>query len=70
LGLSASGAVVEVPGPYGQRVGLKPGDILERINGAQITTASEAESALAARSGTLMMQIKRGLKRLRLRFRL
>lgn len=70
LALSASGVVVETPGPYGQRVGLKPGDVLQNINGTDITTTSDAERALSERRSTLSMDVKRGLKRLRLRFRL
>jgi Do/DeqQ family serine protease len=70
LPLSASGVVVEAPGPYGARVGLHPGDILQQINGEPIETAAQAKQALTENMRVLDIEIKRGLQRLRLRFRL
>ncbi len=70
LPLSATGVVVEVPGPYGARAGLRPGDILEEINGEAVRTSTEARDALTENMRVLSLEVKRGLQRLRLRFRL
>ncbi|MGH1353817.1 MAG: trypsin-like peptidase domain-containing protein [Thalassovita sp.] len=70
LPLSATGVVVEVPGPYGARAGLRPGDILEEINGEAVHTSTKARDALTENMRVLSLEVKRGLQRLRLRFRL
>lgn len=70
LPLSAVGVVVEVPGPYGARAGLRPGDILSRINGEDIQTTQDVQTILNSRMKTLSLDVQRGLKRVRMRFRL
>jgi Do/DeqQ family serine protease len=70
LPLAATGVVVEVPGPYGARVGLRPGDILKEINGDAVETTVQAQRALTQDMRVLSLDVKRGLQRLRLRFRL
>lgn len=70
LPLSASGVVVENPGPYGARAGLQPGDILLRINGDEVADTKAAERALTARMKTLSLDVQRGLQRVSMRFRL
>lgn len=70
LPLSAQGVVVTDPGPYGARAGLRPGDILMRINGADVDTTALVEQALNARMKTLSLDVQRGLQRVSMRFRL
>ena len=70
LPLSAVGVVVEAPGPYGARAGLRPGDILARINGEDIQTTQDVHTILNSRMKTLSLDVQRGLKRVRMRFRL
>lgn len=70
LPLSATGVVVEDPGPYGARAGLQPGDILTRINGADMQTSAQVETTLSARMKTLALDVQRGLQRVTMRFRL
>lgn len=70
LPFSATGVVVEQPGPYGARVGLRPGDILQGVNGVDVKASGDAERALSENMRTLSLEVQRGLQRLRLRFRL
>lgn len=70
LPLSAQGVVVTDPGPYGGRAGLRPGDILMRINGEDVGTTAEVEQALNARMKSLSLDVQRGLQRVSMRFRL
>jgi Do/DeqQ family serine protease len=70
LPLSAQGVVVEEPGPYGARVGLRAGDILQMINGQDVPDTAATERILSQRMNTLSLDVQRGLQRLRMRFRL
>jgi len=70
LPLSATGVVVEDPGPYGQRAGLRVGDILSTINGEAMETSKDVQGILNTRMKTLSLDVQRGLQRVRMRFRL
>ena len=70
LPLTASGAVVEDPGPAGARAGLKAGDVLMAINGRRVDGAADARRLLRRVGDRLALQVLRGDRRLLLRFRL
>lgn len=70
LPLSAKGVMVQDPGPYGQRAGLRPGDILSQINGEEMQTTKDVEKILNGRMKTLALDVQRGLQRVVMRFRL
>ena len=69
LSLEIEGVAVTDPGAYGIRVGLRAGDVLLAINGAEVQTPDDVRRLLSAtRSAALVVQ--RGAQRLSLRFRL
>ncbi len=70
LKLSQSGVVVVDPGPYGARAGLRVGDVLEAINGADIARPNDVVRALTDPGRRINMLIQRGGRSLSLRFRL
>ncbi len=70
LKLSQSGVVVVDPGPYGARAGLRVGDVLEAINGADIARPKDVVHALTDPGRRINMLIQRGGRTLSLRFRL
>lgn len=70
LPLSAEGVVVLNPGPYGQRAGLYPGDVVARINDAEIETPKDIRSALTDPGRWVRMDVRRRGQRVSLRFRL
>jgi len=70
LKLSQSGVVVVDPGPYGARAGLRVGDVLEAINGADIARPNDVVRALTEPGRRINMLIQRGGRTLSLRFRL
>ncbi|WP_425083745.1 trypsin-like peptidase domain-containing protein [Ruegeria profundi] len=70
LKLSQSGVVVVDPGPYGARAGLRVGDVLEAINGADIARPNDVVRALTDPGRRINMLILRGGRSLSLRFRL
>ncbi len=70
LKLSQSGVVVVDPGPYGARAGLRVGDVLEAINGADIARPQDVVRALTDPGRRINMVIQRGGRSLSLRFRL
>ncbi|WP_319825787.1 trypsin-like peptidase domain-containing protein [Thalassovita sp.] len=70
LPLSVQGVVVEEPGPYGARAGLRAGDILTQINDDVVRTSAQVDDVLTRRLKTLSLEVQRGLKRLTMRFRL
>ncbi len=70
LPLNVTGVVVEKPGPVSARIGLRPGDILRGIDGVEITTTEDAETALRNASRSITLEIQRGTQRIVSRFRL
>ena len=70
LPLSAEGVVVLNPGPYGQRAGLYPGDVVARINDAEIETPKDIRSALTDPGRWVRMDVRRRGQWVSLRFRL
>jgi Do/DeqQ family serine protease len=72
LPLGAEGVVVENPGPYGARFGMRSGDVILSINGEPITRTAQVGDALreALQARALRMDLQRGLQRLSLRSRL
>ncbi|MEX0369924.1 MAG: trypsin-like peptidase domain-containing protein [Tateyamaria sp.] len=68
LPISAEGVVVLDEGPIGRRVGLRRGDLLQRIDRRDVSTPDQAAELLAdARRGTTVRAI-RGNRRIVLRF--
>lgn len=68
LPIEATGVVVTGLGTLGARVGLRIGDILQRIDGRDISETRQAVAALSqARRGTTVLALRRG-GRVRLRF--
>ncbi|WP_026757054.1 trypsin-like peptidase domain-containing protein [Sediminimonas qiaohouensis] len=70
LPLSAQGALVEEPGQYGARIGLRKGDVILEINATQIATSNDVTRALRDRVGMVSMAVQRGAERFVTRFRL
>ncbi|RXV60156.1 serine protease [Roseovarius sp. A46] len=70
LPLGATGVLIEEPGPYGARVGLRAGDILREIGGQPIPDSATAAAALRAVDRVLVLGIVRDGRRLSLRLRL
>ncbi|MEQ9695247.1 trypsin-like peptidase domain-containing protein [Shimia sp. SDUM112013] len=70
LPLSLTGVVIENPGPVGARMGLRPGDVLRGIDGAEIATVKDAERALTRANRKITVEIQRGTQRIVSRFRL
>jgi len=70
LPLMAEGVIVDDPGPYGARAGLRPGDILREINGIAVSDSATAVEALARASRTLSIEVMRNGRRMALRLRL
>jgi len=70
LPLAASGVVVDDPGPVGARVGLRPGDILRKVNGVDVANTDSALALLTDARGRLTLEVQRGGQRLVMRFRL
>lgn len=68
LAVASDGIVVMDPGPIGQRVGLRRGDILQAIGRAQIDTPQDAANALAKAGRGTTVRALRGNGRIVLRF--
>jgi len=58
------------PGPFGSRVGLEPGDILRRIDGAEVSAPSDIGPLLRGAAPAIALEAERGNRRILLRFRL
>jgi Do/DeqQ family serine protease len=69
LPLNKDGVVVVDPGPLGQRVGLLRGDVLRRIDGADIVSPDQVAPALRQALPGVTIEAERGGQRLILRFR-
>lgn len=70
LPLSAEGVVVTDPGRHGARAGLRPGDVLQMINGNLVTETADVPALLTDAGRQVKMNLLRGGQRLNLRFRL
>lgn len=69
LRLSSRGVVVTDLGRFGQRVGIRRGDILIAINGAAVESAEAAERALTDPGRRIRMDVVRQGQRVTLQFR-
>jgi Do/DeqQ family serine protease len=70
LALNTKGVLVVDPGKYGDRAGLKPGDVLLAINDREISTSKDVRDALTRPGRRLVMELLRNGQRVTLRFRL
>ena len=70
LPLMSEGVMVEDPGPFGARAGLRPGDILRAINGVSVNSSRAARAALEEAMNTLSLDLWRDGRRMALRFRI
>jgi Do/DeqQ family serine protease len=70
LPLAASGVLVEEPGPYGVRAGLRPGDILREVDGRETPDTATAAAALRDAGRVLVLGVVRDGRRLTLRIRI
>jgi Do/DeqQ family serine protease len=69
LPFDLQGTLVLDPGPYGARVGLRPGDVLRAINGTEVRGPSEVQRLLDRAGSRIQIEAQRGTQRLFLRFR-
>ena len=69
LSLESDGVVVLNPGPFGPRVGLRQGDIIQQINGIAVSHPDEAAALLGGQVRRIEMVVQRGARRVGLRFR-
>lgn len=70
LPLSQTGVVVVDPGPYGARAGLRPGDVINAVNGRQAERPRDIVRALRDPGRWVQIDLVRGGKPVSLRFRL
>ena len=70
LPLSARGVVVEDAGDVGRRAGLRAGDLLLSVNGAEVGDAGDAVRLLNNARRWLSLEVQRGGRRVTMRFRL
>ena len=70
LPLFVTGVVVVDAGPYGGRSGLRVGDVVSWINGAEITAPDDVVEALTDPGRRLKFELQRGGRSVSLRFRL
>ncbi|CUK15172.1 Periplasmic pH-dependent serine endoprotease DegQ precursor [Ruegeria denitrificans] len=70
LVLSQTGVAVVDAGPYGGRSGLRAGDVVSGINGAQIDHPQDVVDALTDPGRRVIFDIQRGGRSVSLRFRL
>jgi Do/DeqQ family serine protease len=69
LPLALQGVVVTEPDRLGQRIGLKPGDVLVSINGRVMKRTRDVAKVLRKPGRRVQIELLRGGKRLALRFR-
>ncbi|MHA6344771.1 trypsin-like peptidase domain-containing protein [Roseivivax sp. CAU 1761] len=70
LPLLTEGVVVTDPGRWGARAGLRPGDLIRRINGRDVAHPDEVAPTLRAAAPNIALEAERGGRGLVLRFRL
>ncbi|GAB4532442.1 MAG: Do family serine endopeptidase [Ruegeria sp.] len=70
LPLSQTGVVVVDPGPYGAQAGLRPGDVINAVNGRQAERPRDIVRALRDPGRWVQIDLVRGGKSVSLRFRL
>jgi len=70
LAIMAKGVVVDDPGQFGLRAGLRAGDILLSINDLPAGNSADAARMLEEARGRLALEIQRGSRRMVMRFRL
>lgn len=68
LPLASEGVVVTDPGPVGRRVGLRAGDVLQRIDRAEIGSVDDAVRAFESAGRGTVVRLLRGTGRVALRF--
>ena len=69
LPLRAGGVAVADPGRNGARLGLRRGDVILRVNGREPRTSGEAARLLGRASGWVEVIVRRGERRVALRYR-
>jgi len=70
LPLSAQGVVITNPGSSGARVGLRPGDVVQDINGEAVANTADVPTLLETAGRRVKMNLLRGGQQLNLQFRL
>ena len=70
LPLGVRGVVVEDPGDVGRRAGLRAGDVLLSVNGAEVGDTGDAIRLLRTARRWLSLEVQRGGRRVTMRFRL
>jgi len=70
LPLSTEGVVITNPGQNGGRVGLRPGDVVQEINGKLVVNTVDVPALLAESGRQLKMKLLRGGQQLNLKFRM
>jgi len=70
LPLTMRGVLVEDPGQFGLRAGLREGDVLLNINGVPVQDTASAQTLLSGQGAWLSLDIQRGTRRSTLRYRL
>jgi S1-C subfamily serine protease len=70
LALNSKGVLVVDPGKFGNRAGLKSGDVIVAINNRGIVTSGDVRDALTQPGRRLVMDLVRKGQRMTLRFRL
>lgn len=69
LSLEAQGVAVVAAGRFAPRIGLQDGDVIEAVNGVDVTHPDEVEGILSGKVRSIEMVILRGDRRRILRFR-
>lgn len=69
LSFRQEGVVITNPGPIAARVGLQPGDVVNAINGKEISSPADVRRALRNPGRRVRMDLLRGGQRIVLQFR-